>query len=252
MYYVYKIINKINGKIYIGKTYDVNQRWLRHISDSISERYNSILHKAINKYGADNFEIYTIEECNSDEDALEKEIFWIAEYKTNIYKYGNEFGYNLTDGGEGTSGFHMSDETKNKISLIQLGKIRPENVKLKMSVTHTGKHIGENNNSAKLSEDDVVEIKKLLLAGRSPIEVANLYSIKERAIRNIRSGRTWSHILPDISSLKDKRTKLDMKQVEEIRILIKIEHKNNKDIAGKYNISPSVISNIRHNKKRLK
>lgn len=39
MPYIYKITNKVNGKIYIGKTiYSIQKRWEEHINDSIKEK----------------------------------------------------------------------------------------------------------------------------------------------------------------------------------------------------------------------
>lgn len=46
----------------------------------------------------------------TDEQANELEKYYIALYKTNINRYGNEYGYNLTDGGDGVSGIKYSEE----------------------------------------------------------------------------------------------------------------------------------------------
>jgi len=235
MFCVYKIKNLVNGKLYIGKTCNPDERWHDHLTAAKYKKDSCPIHRAINKYGEDNFEFSIIEEYESDEKALSGEVFWIAEHKTNISKYGNQFGYNLTDGGEGVAGLihteeskrkmseavmgeknhnygkpksdeikrKISDsnkgqkrtpETKAKISAVQLGKEISENTKSKMSAAHTGKHVGENNNSAKLTENDVREIKILLSGGVSTWDIALKYNVKERAIRNIRAGRSWSHI----------------------------------------------------------
>lgn len=60
--YIYKIINQVNGKIYVGQTRKtIDQRMNEHITASFSNSekkdYNFLLHKAIRKYGSSNFTI---------------------------------------------------------------------------------------------------------------------------------------------------------------------------------------------------
>ena len=59
--YIYMYTNKINGKRYIGQAKDFNNRHRRHINsshDSNRKRdYNTPFHRAIRKYGIENFEI---------------------------------------------------------------------------------------------------------------------------------------------------------------------------------------------------
>lgn len=97
MGYIYKIQNKTNNKIYIGKTVNtIHERWLEHI-DEAKRGDNSLLHKAIRKYGKDNFHIDQVEECSVDE-LNKKEQYYI----TLFHSFMNEGGYNMTYGGEGT------------------------------------------------------------------------------------------------------------------------------------------------------
>ena len=92
---IYKIRNKINGKIYIGQSIKIEERWKSHILNSRQEKItdsSQVIHKAINKYGVENFEFSILEEC--DEASLdEREIYWISVYDS----YYN--GYNCTKGG---------------------------------------------------------------------------------------------------------------------------------------------------------
>lgn len=103
MGYIYKITNVINDKKYIGQTRQpVQVRWDAHIYAAFREyddnRY--YLHRAIQKYGLENFTFEIIEEVpNTKLD--EREIYWIANYHTYRYdKLGNQ-SYNLTRGGKG-------------------------------------------------------------------------------------------------------------------------------------------------------
>lgn len=58
---IYRILNKINGNCYIGSSLNVEKRYKHHLS---TLRHNSsrcsILQKAFNKYGEDNFEFQVI------------------------------------------------------------------------------------------------------------------------------------------------------------------------------------------------
>lgn len=105
--YIYKIINKTNGKIYIGKTtYTIAYRWIQHISAATSDKekddYNYLLHKAIRKYGVDNFTIEVVEEVEDESKLSSREVYWISHYNSCILEEDSN-GYNMTYGGEGAS-----------------------------------------------------------------------------------------------------------------------------------------------------
>lgn len=96
---VYKIVNKINSKIYVGQTrLGVKARFRMHINEA-RRGSNTLIHRAIAKYGADNFDVSVICECTDYQDLCDKEIYYIQFY--NSFK---PYGYNLTLGGDGVSG----------------------------------------------------------------------------------------------------------------------------------------------------
>ena len=94
MAYIYQITNKLNGKIYIGKTErSVQERWKEHCRDYLKERCEiRPLYRAMKKYGVENFFIEVIEETDNPE---EREAFWIQQ------KGSFKSGYNATLGGDG-------------------------------------------------------------------------------------------------------------------------------------------------------
>lgn len=102
MAFIYKIINQINGKVYIGKTteLDIQQRWKEHQRDSKKEQNkNRPFYRALNKYGIENFSIEQVEEC--DISVLEeREIYWINYYRSYV-GWDDCRGYNATLGGDG-------------------------------------------------------------------------------------------------------------------------------------------------------
>lgn len=90
---IYKIQNNINQKIYVGQSVNIETRWKQHICCSETESQYPI-HRALRKYGIENFSFSVLEECKMSE-LNNKEIEWIS--KLNSY----EEGYNCTRGGEG-------------------------------------------------------------------------------------------------------------------------------------------------------
>lgn len=125
---VYKITNKINGKVYVGITNrGVKTRWYKHCSDSIRGS-EFPLHNALRKYGIDNFSIDILEEVKTSEELKEREKYWILTLQSKT----SHNGYNLTDGGDGTFGRPTSEETKEKIRQKALGRKPSSSVKQKM------------------------------------------------------------------------------------------------------------------------
>lgn len=97
--YIYCIENLLNNKQYIGKTYStIDERWKQHLSDSKADRNKERpIYRAINKYGSENFIIYSIDQY--EEGILEEEeINFIKKYNTYV---NNGKGYNATYGGKG-------------------------------------------------------------------------------------------------------------------------------------------------------
>lgn len=140
---IYCIENVINNKKYIGKSVNIYKRWREHKRELKNKTHkNKHLQRAYDLYGSDNFCFYIIEICESDDIALkEKEIVYIQFYKTNEI----ESGYNLTNGGDGISGYKHSKETCRKLSLSHMGKPAhnkgvpaSEESKEKNRLAHTG------------------------------------------------------------------------------------------------------------------
>lgn len=136
MGYIYRIRNNINGKCYIGKTINrVRTRWVDHING-----YHplSLIHKAIEKYGLENFTFEVVEEPSND--ILNKrETFWIK-HENSV----SPNGYNLTEGGDGSRGYLHTDETKRKMSEQRKGKPWTERQRDVLSKARVG-----NNNAGK-------------------------------------------------------------------------------------------------------
>lgn len=113
---IYKVTNQQNGKIYIGKSKDIQRRWEEHRKDPFrknSSAYNTLFYRAIRKYGIESFQFEVIEECTED-DLNEKEKYWIKHYNTYIRNPDSQ-GYNMSEGGE-----QVYDSKLYDINLIKL------------------------------------------------------------------------------------------------------------------------------------
>ncbi|HEY9570787.1 MAG TPA: GIY-YIG nuclease family protein [Metalysinibacillus sp.] len=108
---IYKIENKVNGKVYVGQTVvGVNVRVGQHFSSLRCNKHNNdYLQRAWNKYGEENFIPTIIEECSIDE-LDNKEVQWIEHYRNTVGSY------NLESGGNERKRHHKS--TIKKISKI--------------------------------------------------------------------------------------------------------------------------------------
>lgn len=112
-----------NGKRYIGITCKrPNARW----ENGTGYRSGSPMRNAINKYGWDNIEHVILFEGLTQDEACDKEIELIAKYKTNIHRHGDQYGYNMTDGGEGAFGHKLSEDAIEKMRQNRLGKTGKE------------------------------------------------------------------------------------------------------------------------------
>jgi group I intron endonuclease len=115
MAYIYRILNKITQKCYIGesKCLNINRRWNQHKKTiEYNKGYCPALRDAVIKYGIENFIFNVIIVC-FDDDRFKYEKEYIIKYNSVVPN-----GYNLTNGGEGGGGFQgkkHSEEVKNKI-----------------------------------------------------------------------------------------------------------------------------------------
>lgn len=128
--WIYYIKNKVNGKMYVGKTNNFERRKMEHFH---KEESCPILQRALAKYGKENFEMIPIltfktTKLNVLNNILNQlEIFYIKKYNTF------RSGYNVTKGGEGTSGYKHKEITKQKIGAVHKNKIVTLETKAKMS-----------------------------------------------------------------------------------------------------------------------
>lgn len=136
---IYKVTNKLNGKVYIGQTIrKLSERRNGHIKDSKSNS-NLHFHNALRKYGIKQFVWEIIDTTRSRIELNKKECFYIKEYNS----FDKRYGYNMTYGGEGVK---PNLVTREKQSKSHIGKSNPmkgkhysKEIVEKYSKSHKGK-----------------------------------------------------------------------------------------------------------------
>ena len=119
IYSIYKATNTINGKVYVGFTSNWPDRIGQHKYES--KNSNKAFHRALRKYGENNFDwqlIYQSKELTHTLKTMEPH--FIKEYKS----FGKN-GYNLTEGGEGIFGYTFSEKTIESFKLKRSGSKNP-------------------------------------------------------------------------------------------------------------------------------
>ena len=112
---IYRILNKINGNCYIGSSLNVEKRYKHHLSTlRHTSRRCSILQKAFNKYGEDNFEFQVIL-CCKPEYRLYYEQQLIRELNSQYNVFTNVSDSPLRQ-------FTFTEQSKLKMSIAHKGK----------------------------------------------------------------------------------------------------------------------------------
>ena len=213
---IYCFTNKINNKKYIGQTINPNQRYNAHKSNyqnSNNQEYNSLLHKAFRKYGFENFDYEILSKDIDDIELLNQlEIFYIKKFNTKVPN-----GYNVESGGK--------------------------NAPKPKTLEHKKKEIWS---QAKLTEEEVIELRKAYKAKKSPTEIYNK-KYKDRlhynSFLNIWSGRRYGLIMPEVFE-KGRHTKLTADIVKKIRKDKETLNLSYQKLADKYGISKSTVADI--------
>ena len=225
----YLIKNALNNKVYIGSAVNILKRWRGHKRDlKKGSHHSSLLQKAWDKYGEQNFKFEILEEVSNPEHLLAYEQVYLDYYKS----YEDDKGYNIckTAGswygrkhseetkrkiGEASKGRNIgrryreeitrkltevSEETKRKISEANTGKKLSEETKRKISEANTGKKLSEEtrkkisevNTGKKLSEKTKQKLREKLSGVNSPNYGKKLSEETRKKMSEAASGRKHS------------------------------------------------------------
>lgn len=145
---IYKITNKLNGKVYIGQTTrTIEQRFRQHIKRA-KEGDGRHIYCAMRKYGIENFDVVQIDSANSIEELNSKEEYWIKQYNSI------KDGYNMTGGVDNPMNYSEIISKHNK-------KMRTEEVRNKIS-----KSLSEYRKKNGFSKEHLEKIRKSLIGNK--------------------------------------------------------------------------------------
>lgn len=214
---IYKIVNLINNKFYIGSAVSLLNRYHTHKNSFVKNKHkNQHLQNSINKYDISNFKFEVIELC-SKEELLIKEQYYIDTLKPDYniclvagnslgVKRSEEYKENQRKIQTGLKHVPHSEETKIKIGLAHKGikhtqktkelireknkNFKPtEEQKLKNSESH--KKYFRENGSSKLSYNQVLEIKQLFSSKIKLKDIADIYNVSLSTIKSIKYKINW-------------------------------------------------------------
>lgn len=240
--YIYLITNTTNNKCYIGKSNNPNLRWSQHKSVAKSNKSEYTLYKAMRKYGIANFTFEVIKKCWSEVTALEIERVLIKLFDLRNRK----LGYNNCDGGEGSFGFVVTEETKEYFK---------------------AKYTGSKSVRAKFATEQIIQILDEYSSGAiNTYELSKKYGCGKTTMIRIISGKSYSDVQYDRSKFKhigesnrlvnlqrgeaSGSAKLSTKDVKEIRRLYALGGCSYNDLASIYNVTKTNIYMIIKNKSR--
>lgn len=208
---VYMIIFP-NNKRYIGISNNIRRRMNEH---NVDFRNNLPIESAIQKYGKIN-NFILLEEIEAENRQLmrEREKYWIAKYHSN----DKEFGYNVSEGGDGAD-------------------------------------IGSKNPQAKFTEEQIQQIYKDLKDCKETMtDIARKYNIDLSSLSCINNGKTYFHsseIYPIRNGfqkikkgIENHNSKFDEAILNKIFSLLKENNLTMKAIANEFNVAESTIHNI--------
>lgn len=115
---IYGILNKLNGKQYVGSAKNFYKRKTQHLKNlQLNKHPNLYLQNAWNKYGESMFEFIVLEKINDKGDLIEREQWWIDNSNSE---------YNICKIANSSLGIKRRPETIEKIRQANLGLKHPE------------------------------------------------------------------------------------------------------------------------------
>jgi len=247
---VYKITNIINDKVYIGKTLaDTTRRWADHRNvaallkeDKVLDKWKfkiQVIHKAMVKYGIDNFQFEILKYYQTEEQAYAGEVKIIAKYDS----YRN--GYNSTPGGRGGEPIRslnpqqikevFEDYVYNNLSSLDISKkykiskpcillILKGKTYLSVNISdylryyswlkihrpkNGSKRLNQDAKFVKIKEQDVKNIFKEFIKSKDPLLLHKKYNISHANIIQILNRKSWKFVKIHPSIAKRALEKLE-------------------------------------------
>ena len=179
---IYLIKNTVTNDFYIGKTSKTVCKRLAEHTKLAKSKSQTYFHRAIRKYGIENFTVEILEKDILDNYMLnEREVFWIQQLRPK---------YNMTIGGDGVVGYKPTDTHKKNISLSKSGiknsKEHNQNISLaKKGKKQTNDHILKRSLQKIGTFHREETIQKMSIAKLEKPKVKNVCRISDKKEMNI-------------------------------------------------------------------
>lgn len=233
---IYKIINKLNGKFYIGSASNISARFSQH--KQLLRRnssHNMHLQAAWNKYGEENFDFVVVERALQNFSNTEEKIKYIRDleqyYLDTLRPYDKGVGYNKSTSAETPLGMKHSEETKKKLSEINIKRFQDNPMP-------NGEDCW---NCHKLTWEKIYKIREMYLSKKfSHQKIADIMEVNRKMITMILAGERWNDGTPPLKVKKEYSSNLS----EDIQNKI-VEMYNGgslmKDISVKFNTNRTTV-----------
>ncbi len=247
---VYRLKHKNSKRHYVGITSrSLDARLADHFRDKDSNKRTMWIKSHVNDM--DLFYMEPITAVDNIEDAKRLEIFWIAEDRR---VYGNEKIMNGTDGGDGTPGHIISEETRKLLSELKIGdrnpnfgKHHPPETIEKMSNSAIGRKpwiAGKNHSPETRAKISCSEIGKFV-SKESRLKMSAAKTGRPSSRKGIKNKSEKSGM-----KIAEIKSKLNKEQIVEIMLMLKSGISQIK-VAKLFHVSPATISNIINRKTKF-
>lgn len=266
-YYVY-LYTSPSKKHYVGITDNVDRRKGEHKQKEYLIDDTTKFANAIRKYGHENLKHEVLLSGLTLDEAKEKEIEMIKFYDSYIN------GYNCTPGGEYTGAQKKLSERdvedirymlihRQDLKMQEIAKVFSVDISCishikndqKRSAYNTHGIIkrqshcrkGQDQTNAKLTDEQVIQIRKDLMSGISRKIIEKNYSISKSLVQMIATGEAWDHLMEGYEYKKKEingNAKLTKEMVSKIKYCIYLKIADGK-IADRFSISRSTVMQIR-------
>jgi len=253
---IYIIKNKLNNKIYIGSSLNIEKRWKDHKYYLNNNKHHSILlQRSWALHGEEQFEFCILEVIEHQKDLLLREQYYLDLYKSFL----PENGYNVCPTANSMLGYKYSDEQRKWMSENRKGE-KNQHYGKKHS-EETKKLIGQKNKNRHISDEEKkkksisMKLTMQRIKEEDPEKFARMTAFKNFQKGKIKSEQTKKKI----SDAAKKRTGINStnhKLNYELAELIRNEYKSGNytytSLAKKYNCSDVTIREIILNKRWIK
>jgi hypothetical protein len=254
---IYILKSKLDSRVYVGSAKSFYNRLQSH-KESLIGQYSGCtkLNNFVSKHGLSSIDIELIPTSGTRDELFEIEKQYILFY--NAVDNGLNCSYETK-----VPNVPFTEERRKKIGDKSKNRIFSKDSRKKMSENCKWRNCKDKHPNAKLKNEDVVNIKKMIILGYRICDISRLYKISYNAIYNIKSNNKWSSIVVnnkdisevDVDNYKEmskqlldnvvrKGGGLTLNNVSEIKRMID-NGDNQQDILLKFKISPQCFNSIK-------